>query len=113
MVKSQLIEIIADKQHMLSPKDVELGIKYLLDYMSDQLSKGNRIEIRGFGSFDLRYRPPREAHNPKTGEKVAALQRYIPHFKAGKELKARINHEGRPPLSQDEDTEEEHEDDAF
>ncbi|MGB6977172.1 MAG: integration host factor subunit beta [Gammaproteobacteria bacterium] len=113
MVKSELIELIASKQQLLSPKDVELGVKHLLDYMSDQLSKGNRIEIRGFGSFSLHYRPPREAHNPKTGERVATLQRYIPHFKAGKELKARINHQGGPPLLKDKDKHEEHEDDTF
>ncbi len=91
MVKSELIHFIANKQQSLSLEDVELSINNVLDYMCDALSNGNRIEIRGFGSFSLHYRPPRNAHNPKTGEKLATEAKYWPHFKAGKELKQRIN----------------------
>ena len=71
MTKSELIEAIARKQKHLPAKDVELAVKHLLDIMSDSLAKGQRIEIRGFGSFSLHYRPPRIGRNPKTGEAVA------------------------------------------
>jgi len=91
MVKSELIQQIASRQHGLSLEDVELSINQILDYMSDMLSKGTRIEIRGFGSFSLHYRPPRNAHNPKTGEKLETVAKYWPHFKCGKELRVRLN----------------------
>ena len=71
MTKSELIEAIARKQKHLPAKDVELAVKHLLDLMSDSLAKGERIEIRGFGSFSLHFRPPRIGRNPKTGEAVA------------------------------------------
>ena len=70
MTKSELIEAISRKQKHLPSKDVELAVKHLLDLMSDSLAKGQRIEIRGFGSFSLHYRPPRIGRNPKTGEAV-------------------------------------------
>ncbi|MFT6318952.1 MAG: integration host factor subunit beta, partial [Candidatus Azotimanducaceae bacterium] len=70
MTKSELIEKIASVQHQLSAKDVELAVKMMLDQMAEALAGGDRIEIRGFGSFSLHYRPPRLGRNPKTGEKV-------------------------------------------
>ena len=91
MVKSELVNAVADKQTILSYKDVELSINQILECMSEKLSNGYRIEIRGFGSFSLHYRPPRNAHNPKTGKKVATISKYTPHFKPGKELRARVN----------------------
>jgi integration host factor subunit beta len=91
ITKSQLITKIAQKLSHWSEKDVELGINKILDYMTSSLSKGNRIEIRGFGSFSLRYRPSRQAHNPKTGEKVITSPTYSPHFKPGKELREMVN----------------------
>lgn len=91
MVKSELIARIAGKQHSLSPKDVELGINLILEHMSECLGKGERIEIRGFGSFSLHYRPPRKAHNPKTGTRVYTEAKYTPHFKPGKDLRERVN----------------------
>ena len=94
MTKSELIEIIARKQKHLPAKDVELAVKHLLEIMSDSLSGGNRIEIRGFGSFSLHYRPPRLGRNPKTGEAVALSGKHVPHFKPGKDLRERVN-EGR------------------
>lgn len=94
MTKSELIEIIARKQKHLPAKDVELAVKHLLEIMSDALSGGNRIEIRGFGSFSLHYRPPRLGRNPKTGEAVALSGKHVPHFKPGKDLRERVN-EGR------------------
>ncbi len=91
MTKSELIEIIARKQKHLPAKDVELAVKHLLEIMSDSLSGGNRIEIRGFGSFSLHYRPPRLGRNPKTGEAVALSGKHVPHFKPGKDLRERVN----------------------
>ncbi len=91
MTKSELIEKIAAAQSQLSVKDVELAVKMILDHMTDALADGDRIEIRGFGSFSLHYREPRIGRNPKTGEKVALAGKYVPHFKPGKELKDRVN----------------------
>lgn len=91
MTKSELIELIASKQHQLSAKDVELAIKLLLDHMSQSLALGERIEIRGFGSFSLHYRKPRLGRNPKTGETVELEGKYVPHFKPGKELRDQVN----------------------
>jgi len=91
MTKSELIEMIARKQKHLPAKDVELAVKHLLDLMSDSLAKGERIEIRGFGSFSLHFRPPRIGRNPKTGEAVALSGKYVPHFKPGKDLRQRVN----------------------
>ena len=91
MTKSELIERIAAVQGQLSAKDVELAVKMILDHMVDVLAVGERIEIRGFGSFSLHYRAPRLGRNPKTGEKVELEGKYVPHFKPGKELRDRVN----------------------
>ena len=91
MTKSELIERIAAEQTQLSAKDVELAVKMILDHMADTLAEGERIEIRGFGSFSLHYREARLGRNPKTGEKVELEGKYVPHFKPGKELRERVN----------------------
>ncbi|MGB7738421.1 MAG: integration host factor subunit beta [Steroidobacteraceae bacterium] len=91
MTKSELIELIAAKQSHLPAKDVELAVKQVLEIMSDALAQGQRIEIRGFGSFSLHFRPPRQGRNPKTGETVALAGKYVPHFKPGKDLRERVN----------------------
>jgi integration host factor subunit beta len=91
MTKSELIEALAQRQPHLAFADVELAVKALLEQMSHALSTGERIEIRGFGSFSLHYRPPRIGRNPKTGEAVALPGKYVPHFKPGKELRERVN----------------------
>ncbi|MET0047880.1 MAG: integration host factor subunit beta [Sedimenticola sp.] len=91
MKKSELIEVIAREQNHLAYRDVELAVKCMLEHMSQALSSGERIEIRGFGSFSLHYRPPRQGRNPKTGESVALAGKYVPHFKPGKELRERVN----------------------
>jgi integration host factor subunit beta len=91
MMKSELIERIARKQSHLAYKDVELAVKSLLEQMSNSLSNGERIEIRGFGSFSLHYRPPRAGRNPKTGDSVSLPGKHVPHFKPGKELRERVN----------------------
>jgi len=91
MTKSELIELISAKQTQLSAKDVELAVKTLIEQMSETLAAGERIEIRGFGSFSLHYRAPRIGRNPKTGESVGLAGKYVPHFKPGKELRERVN----------------------
>jgi len=91
MMKSELIERIARKQSHLAYKDVELAVKSMLEQMSNSLSSGERIEIRGFGSFSLHYRPPRAGRNPKTGGSVSLPGKHVPHFKPGKELRERVN----------------------
>jgi integration host factor subunit beta len=94
MTKSELIEIITTKQKHLPSKDVELAVKQVLEIMSDALATGDRIEIRGFGSFALNYRPPRVGRNPKSGDKVSVPEKWVPHFKAGKELRERVDFKG-------------------
>jgi integration host factor subunit beta len=91
MTKSEMIERLARKQSQLPYKDVELAVKTILEHMAQALSSGERIEIRGFGSFSLHYRPPRTGRNPKTGEPVTLDAKYVPHFKPGKELRERVN----------------------
>jgi len=92
MTKSELIELLADEQaHHLVYRDVELTIRCILEQMSSTLAAGGRIEIRGFGSFSLHYRPPRMGRNPKTGSSVALAGKYVPHFKPGKDLRDRVN----------------------
>jgi integration host factor subunit beta len=98
MTKSELIEILSRKQKHLPAKDVELAVKHLLDLMGDALATGQRIEIRGFGSFSLHYRPPRMGRNPKTGEAVALAGKYVPHFKPGKDLRDRVNENRQLPI---------------
>jgi len=88
--KRELIEIIANEQEQLPYKDIELSIKTIIESMINSLKKGKRIEIRGFGSFSLRYRKSRIGRNPKSGETVNIDERYVPHFKPGKDLKERV-----------------------
>jgi integration host factor subunit beta len=91
MTKSELIEAITARQSQLSPKDVELAVKTMIEHMAQMLAQGKRIEIRGFGSFSLHYRAPRIGRNPKTGESVGLTGKYVPHFKPGKDLRERVN----------------------
>ena len=91
MTKSELIAQLAERFPQLVAKDADYAVKMILDAMTDALSRGDRIEIRGFGSFALNYRPPRTGRNPKSGEKVHVPEKYVPHFKAGKELRERVD----------------------
>ena len=91
MTKSDLIEALARNQSHLAHKDVELAVKSLIEKMSQSLSGGERIEIRGFGSFSLHFRPPRMGRNPKSGTAVSLQGKHVPHFKPGKELRERVN----------------------
>lgn len=91
MTKSELIERLIEQHPQLSVKDVELAVKTMLDHMTESLANGERIEIRGFGSFSLHYRAPRIGRNPKTGESVSLDAKYVPHFKPGKEMRDQVN----------------------
>ncbi len=91
MTKSELIDKLAEDQKHLAHLDVELGVKSILEQMSAALSNGERIEIRGFGSFSLHFRAPRMGRNPKTGEAVALPGKHVPHFKPGKSLRERVD----------------------
>lgn len=91
MTKSELIDILAAEQDHLAYKDVDEAVRKILERMSGALASGERIEIRGFGSFSLHYRPPRIGRNPKTGDAVALAGKHVPHFKPGKELRDRVN----------------------
>jgi len=91
VTKSELIEALAKKQPHLAQKDVELAVRCIIEHMAQALASGERIEIRGFGSFSLHYRSPRIGRNPKTGDSVALSSKYVPHFKPGKELRDRVN----------------------
>ncbi len=100
MTKSELIEILTQRQAHLKADDVDLAVKSLLEMMATSLAHGDRIEIRGFGSFSLHFRPPRTGRNPKTGDAVALPGKYVPHFKPGKELRERVT--GVVPLPVEE-----------
>ena len=91
MIKSELITALAEKQPHLQKEDVEAAVNCMLEQMADALAQGQRIEIRGFGSFDLNTRPARMARNPKTGESVQKPATVAIHFKPGKEMKDRVN----------------------
>ena len=91
MTKSELIARLAQRYPQLVAKDAEYAVKMILDAMTQSLLSGHRIEIRGFGSLGVNYRPPRTGRNPKSGEKVQVPEKYVPHFRAGKELRERVD----------------------
>lgn len=93
MTKSELIDILAAGQPQLAYRDVELAVKELLERMAAALAAGDRIEVRGFGSLSLHYRPRRVGRNPKTGDAVEVPDKYVPHFKPGRELRERADRE--------------------
>ncbi len=95
MTKSELIAQLSVRFPQLVLKDAEIAVKTILDAMSQTLCDRDRIEIRGFGSFSLNYRPPRQGRNPKTGDTVPVPAKYVPHFKAGKELRDRVDESAR------------------
>ena len=89
--KKDIIDRISRNQDQLPHRDIELAVKTIINCMTQALSTGERIELRGFGSFSLRYRKPRVGRNPKSGMKVNINERYVPHFKPGKNLKNKVN----------------------
>ena len=92
MTKSELIARLAERFPQLVAKDADFAVKMILDALTAALVRGDRIEIRGFGSFALNHRPPRIGRNPKSGDKVQVPEKYVPHFKAGKELRERVDY---------------------
>ena len=93
MTKSELITLLSDKFSQLVHKDAELSVKTIIDSLGNTLSKGGRVEIRGFGSFSLNHRPARLGRNPKTGEKVNVPEKKTIHFKMAKDLFKKLNNE--------------------
>ncbi len=91
MVKSELVRVLSDKLPEFQTRDVELAVNCMLEQMNTALENGERIEIRGFGSFDLRHQQARLSRNPKTGEPVNLAAKVRLHFKPGKELKDRVD----------------------
>lgn len=91
ITRSELIEMLVEQQPHLAHRDVELAVKAVLEHLNEGFTDGERIEIRGFGSFSLHYREARVGRNPKTGEAVEVEGKFSPHFKPGKELKERVD----------------------
>lgn len=91
MRKSELIENLVDRFQDLPVRDVEVAVKSIIEHMTEALEDGDRIEIRGFGSFSLHHRAPRIGRNPKTGESVSLEAKRVPHFKPGKELRDQVD----------------------
>ncbi len=91
LTKSELVVYLTSEQPQLSETDVELAVNSILEHMATALANGERIEIRGFGSMTLHYRPPRVGRNPKTDEKVDVPEKYVPHFNPGANLRKRVN----------------------
>lgn len=95
MIKSELVQIIANRNPHLFQRDIENIVSAVFNEISDALSVGNRVELRGFGAFSVKNRPARIGRNPRTGESVAVEEKWIPFFKTGKELRDRLNSEKR------------------
>ena len=96
MTRSDLIAALAARFTHLTAKDAEIAVKEILDAIGNSLAHGGRVEIRGFGSFSLNYRPARKGRNPKSGEAVSVPAKYVPHFKAGKEMRERVEESAKP-----------------
>lgn len=96
MTRSDLIAALASRFTHLTAKDAEISVKEILDAIGDSLANGGRIEVRGFGSFSLNYRPPRTGRNPKSGDPVSVPAKFVPHFKAGKEMRERVEESAKP-----------------
>lgn len=90
MTRSDLIFALASRFPNLMTRDAEIAVKEILDAIGGTLCQGDRVEIRGFGSFTLNHRPARKGRNPKNGETVSVPEKYVPHFKAGKEMRERV-----------------------
>lgn len=102
MIKSELIQRLAERYPDLYQRDIELVVNTVLDEIIDALSRGDRVELRGFGAFSVRNRPSRIGRNPRTGEKVEVAEKFVPFFKTGKEMRVRLN-EGRDVTDDDGD----------
>lgn len=103
MTKSELVEVLSLKLRSLSKTEIEIIVDTMLERMTDALAKGNRIELRGFGSFEVRHRKARNGRNPKTGSTVYVQNRKVPFFKVGKEMRARLNQDGKAKQAKSKD----------
>src|SRR3978361_1483092 len=112
MTRSELVIQLAARFPQLQVKDADFAVKTMLDAMSEALANGHRIEIRGFGSFALNHRPSREGRNPKSGEKVLVPEKFVPHFKPGKELRERVDGRSGEPLNQSNEADSDEDDDV-
>ncbi len=95
MIKSELVQKLADENPNLFHRDVERIVSIVFDEITDSLSRGDRVELRGFGAFSVKHRPARVGRNPRSGEAVNIEEKWTPFFKAGKELRDRMNKDGR------------------
>lgn len=93
MIKSELVQVIAEMNPHLYQRDVEKIVNTVLDEIADALSRGDRVELRGFGAFSVKNRPARTGRNPRTGVTVQVEEKWVPFFKTGKELRERLNAE--------------------
>jgi integration host factor subunit beta len=91
MIKSELVQKLADRNPHLYQRDVEHIVNAVLDEIEGAMTRGDRVELRGFGAFSVKNRPPRTGRNPRTGQKVAVTEKYVPFFKTGKEMRERLN----------------------
>ena len=96
MTRSDLIAALAARFSHLTAKDAEIVVKEILHAIGNSLAHGDRIEIRRFGSFSVNYRPARKGRNPKSGGVVSVPAKYVPHFKAGKEMRERVEESAKP-----------------
>lgn len=91
MIKSELVSRLAERNPHLYQRDVEHIVNAVLDEVTSALTRGDRVELRGFGAFSVKNRPARTGRNPRTGQKVAVTEKYVPFFKTGKEMRERLN----------------------
>lgn len=100
MIKSKLIEVTSRRFPHVTERDIAASVNIIVDELSKVMEQGGRIEIRGFGSFSLHFRPPRKAHNPRTGEKLVTKPKYAAHFKPGKDMRERVNANRHLPIKE-------------
>ncbi|MDR3495959.1 MAG: integration host factor subunit beta [Ancalomicrobiaceae bacterium] len=91
MIKSELVQRLAERNPHLYQRDVEHIVNAVLDEVEQAMTRGDRVELRGFGAFSVKNRPARTGRNPRTGQKVAVTEKYVPFFKTGKEMRERLN----------------------
>ncbi|WP_018633234.1 integration host factor subunit beta [Neomegalonema perideroedes] len=96
MIKSELVDALAERHPHLYQRDVERVVATVFDEISAALTRGDRVELRGFGAFSVKQREERQGRNPRTGETVSVPQKRVPFFKTGKELRERINVDFNP-----------------
>ncbi len=95
MIKSELVQKIATTNPHLYHRDVERIVNVIFDEIVDALSRGDRVELRGFGAFTVKHRAARQGRNPRTGTSVSVSEKFVPFFKTGKELRDRLNHKSK------------------